>query len=100
MRAAIIVVLAVAVAFFVAWRADAHTLTMAGAARVADRYADTVRSARIDLCRRESVHAVDCLAIFERSATGRQCRAVIRVRFPGRDRDVSRRILSVRCSAD
>lgn len=96
-RSAIIVTLAIVLAFLVAWRAEAHVLTMAGAARVADRFADRVRPARIDLCRRESAHVVDCVAVFRPSVEGRRCKAVIRVRFTGRDRRVSRRFLTIRC---
>ena len=91
------VLLAVVIALFLAAPASAHTITMAGAERVADRYAKRIAtSARpvprawADDCRRRSHHGVDCVAVFRFRAV--RCERTVRVRFPS----PTRRWVSVR----
>lgn len=78
--------LAVAACLLLAAPAQAHTLTMAGAERMAERYvkrvaaeADRPAMASASRCRRRTRHIVDCISLFRFGAV--ICERRVRVRF-------------------
>ena len=80
------VLLVLAACLLCAASAQAHTITMAGAQRVADRYAKRIAAsarpvprAGLDVCFRRTRHVVDCVAVFRFSAV--RCERMVRVRF-------------------
>lgn len=83
--------LAVLACLLLAAPADAHTLTLAGAERVAKRYVEQVAAtaarpprASVGDCESRTRHVVDCVARFT-FAGGTVCERVVRVRFTSRD---------------
>lgn len=100
--AALLVAALVALAVW-ASTSEAHTLTQAGAARVAHRYAqDLARLTRpradrvrtLAPCHRRTRHRVDCtVQFFFHGSHTVVCEAVVAVRFTNSSRRVSRRLV-------
>lgn len=78
-------------------QAEAHTLSLRGADRVATRDAEKIlreiprhedAHSTVGRCKRRSPHTVDCRANFYFITRGKRCSRTIRVRFPTKTRKV------------